>query len=267
MKKSIEILILLMCLPTLGLVQKRNLQLADYEGFKNKIGIQLGYNQGYLKDLNFSVLNYQEGGVMYSLQYSRQQPNGKSIFNVDGDFSLGKLKTSASDDLTSSITMSNLEISYVRLLSPKEQTTRFYLGGQYNTYLQILDWNNLESFSFLVTHGVGVKGLLAYNFNPKHQFTTTLFIPIFQNLVRPPYNGIDETVLENQDNTVKLIFLGKPSSFNTYVAFDWTFNYAYSLSNKFALTATYLVRYQQVIEINRTKHLQNQLTVGMDYKF
>jgi hypothetical protein len=233
--------------------------------YKNQIGIQVGYNQGYLKDLNFSPLNYKESGTLYALNYTHQKPKG--IFYVDLDFSLGKLKTRASKHFTSSMTLANLEISYVRKLTKKESKYFFHLGGQYSSYLQILDWNDYESFSFLAIHGIGVKGLLSYNINSKHKFNTSLFIPVFQDLVRPPYNGIDETIIENQDNTVKLIFAGKPSSFNTYCSFDWKFNYLYSISNRLDLTATYLARYQNVFEINTVKHLQNQFTVGVNFNF
>ena len=233
----------------------------------NKIGIQIGNNFGYLKDLNFSVLNYNESGLLYSLDYINQKPNGKGIFNADIDFSLGKLKSKASEYFTSDITLANLEVSYIRLLAKKENQLIFFLGGQYNSYLQILDWNDFESFSFLATHGIGVKGLLQCNLNSKHTFKTSLFIPVFQNLVRPPYNAIDETIIENQDNTLKLIFSGKLSSFNTYFSFDWKLNYVFEVAKRFDLTATYLVRYQKVSEINTVKHLQNQITFGANFKF
>jgi len=267
MKKSVIIFMIFIVYSNSVFSQEGELKPIKKQLHKNQIGFQIGYNQGYLKDLNFSALNYKENGLLYSLNYIHQKPNGKGIFNVDMDFSLGKLKTRASKDFTSAITMANLELSYVRKLTNKDSKYSFYLGGQYNSYLQILDWNDYESFSFLATHGIGLKGLLSYNLNSKHKFTTSLFIPVFQDLVRPPYNGIDETIIEDQDNTVKLIFAGKPSSFNTYFAFDWKLNYFYAISNRFDLTATYLVRYQNVSEINKVKHLQNQFTIGLNFKF
>lgn len=232
---------------------------------KNSIGLQLGYNAGYLKDVNFSALNYKEGGLLYSLKFEHHPPNEKEIIDAEFNFCLGTLKTKASDNLTSASTMANFEFSYLRKLIQKRAA--IYLGAQYNSYLQILDWQGYESFSFLSTHGIGFKGLLSYPLSSKHKFTSSLFIPVFQNLVRPPYNGIDEKIIENQDNISLIIFDGQPASFNQYFAFDWKLNYLFSLSKKFDLSATYLLRYQKTSEINEITHLQNQLSVGLNFKF
>lgn len=268
MKHKILVLFILSLFSQFVYSQKNDLGTNSIGGkYKNQIGIQIGYNQGYLKDLNFSALNYKEGGLLYSFNYTHQKPSGKNIFNVDIDYCSGKLKTKVSKDFTSEITVANLEFSYARKLTKKDNELTFYLGGQYNSYLQILDWEDLESFSFLATHGIGPKGLLTYNVNSKHKFTTSLFIPVFQNLVRPPYNGIDETIIENQDNTVKIIFAGKLASFDKFFGFDWKLNYTYAISNRFDLSATYLARYQNVAEINMVKHLQNQYAIGLNFKF
>lgn len=266
MKKNNTILLIgILAYTNLIFAQENQFNEKAVDSFKHKIGLLIGYNQGYLTDLNFSPLNYRENGLLYSLKYTRQ--TNKAVFNVTADFSLSKIKTKASADFTSSMTMGNLEMSYCRLLSRKQSKTSFYLGGQYNSYLQILDWKEFESFSFFVSHGVGLKGLLQHEFNSKHRITTSLFIPIFQNLVRPPYNGIDENVIENQDNQVKLIFSGKPSSFDSYFACYWHLNYFYLISKRFELEVSYLARYQNTFEINELKHWQNQFSVGGNLKF
>ncbi len=236
------------------------------KSYNNSIGFRVGYDQGYLKDLNFSPLNYNEGGLLYALNYTNQSPNEKGIFNVAFEFSSPQLKAKTSGYLTSYLTMANLEIAYVRRVTTKEKLS-LYLGGQYSSYLQIADWQDFESFSFLASHGIGIKGLLSYNLDSKHRFSSSLFIPVFQFLARPPYNGIDEEVIENQDNIEKIIFNAKPTSFNQYLAFDWRINYLFSLSKRFDLSATYLLRYQNLSEINKVIHLQNQLSVGLNVNF
>ena len=260
MEKYILICLLLM-LGKLGFSQTNTT-----EQTKNCVGLQVGYNHGYLKDLNFSPLNYKEGGLLYALNYTNQNPNGKVILNVDIEFSSAQLKTKASDYLASNLIMANFETSFVRKVS-KEKKLLIYIGGQYSSYLQIIDWQDYESFSFLASHGVGVKGLISYNLTAKHRFSSSLYIPVFQFLARPPYNGIDENIIENQDNIAKIIFNGKPVSFNQYLAFDWKINYLYSLSKRFDFSATYLLRYQNVSEINEVVHLQNQLSIGLKFKF
>lgn len=38
----------------------------------NFTGRQVGHNQGYLQDLNFSLLNYNEGGVLSAFSKTNQ---------------------------------------------------------------------------------------------------------------------------------------------------------------------------------------------------
>lgn len=241
--------------------------LSRVKGQENQIGFDLGFNQGFLKDLNFSPLNYQEGGLLYSLDYVRKQSKGKGILSIDADFSFGKLQTAASESFISEQTLFNLELSYLRKINLENQNWQFYLGGQYNSYLQILDWNDFDSFSFLATHGIGLKGFTAYKINDKNSIQSTFFLPLIQNLVRPPYNGIDEYIIENQDNILKILTHGKPAVFNKYIAFDWKVNYIYVLNSRLNLRISYLLRYQNVNEINKFIQLQNQFTTGLLLKF
>lgn len=246
-----------------GLAQNKSIEKTKL----NHIGIAVGYNQGYVNDLNFSALNYHESGLCYSLDYIRQQRNGKGFLIVDADVSLGKLKNRASGFFTSNNTVANLEISYLHKIYLKNPKCETYLGGQLNTYLQILDWNDYESFSFLATHGIGPKVLVSFKLNPNNRFQASLFLPLFQNLVRPPYNGIDELIIENQDNTIKLITSGQPASFNKYMALDWKLIYSLAITHVFDWNFSYLLRYQNINEVNKFVHLQNQLTTGLTFNF
>ncbi|MEQ9413040.1 MAG: hypothetical protein RIF39_04385 [Cyclobacteriaceae bacterium] len=233
----------------------------------NQIGMAAGNNRGYVKDLNFSALNYHETGFFYSLDYIRQQRNGKGLLIVDADVSLGKLKTRTSYFFTSNNTMANLEVAYLRKINLKNLKLETYVGGQFNTYLQILEWNDYESFSFVATHGIGLKTIVNFKLNSKNRFQTSLFLPLFQNLVHPPYNGIDETIIGNQDNMFKLIISGQPASLNKYLAFDWKLNYSLAFTYRFDWNVSYLVRYQNINEVNKFVHLQNQLTTGLTFNF
>lgn len=233
---------------------------------QNSLGIRVGYNQGYFKDLNFSPLNYTEAGMLFGLTYTKLSSKEKGVLNVDLEFSSSQLKTKKSSYLVSNSTLANLEISYLRRVSSSKDLS-FYIGGEYSSYVQIVDWQDFDSFSYLASHGIGVKGLLFYDLTPIHRFSTSLFIPVFQFLARPPYNGIDEEIIENQDNIAKIIFNGSPSSVGQYLALEWKINYLLSISEKVDLSATYLLRYQNLSEINKVIHLQNQLSIGANIKF
>lgn len=233
---------------------------------KQHLGIRFGYNHGYLKDLNFSPLNYTEGGLIYSLNYMHQSENTKSIFNAAMEFASLSLDSKASAYFESNLTLANIEIAYVRQVM-RNKGISLYLGGQYSSYLHIVDWQYYESFSYLASHGLGMKGLFLYELSSTHRFSSSLFLPVFQFLARPPYNGLNEEIIENQDAIGKIILNGKPSSFKHYLAFDWKINYLFSLSKRVDLSATYLLRYQHLPEINKVSHLQNQFFLGANIKF
>lgn len=235
---------------------------------KNQIGVFGGYNQGFLKDQIFSNLNYTENGYLIGLHHRHNKPNGKNLIETNLTFSSGKLKTNYSDFFTSSYIWANINLAYLRKLTTlKNKNINIYLGAKYKTQIQYLDWNNQTSFSFLATHGLSLQTVIFYDIKPKHSIETALSIPIFQVLVRPPYNGIDNFITTNQDKTVKLIFTGKPTTINKYFAINWTANYHYDINKRFELKLGYTFNYERVFDTHKFIQLQNQITTGFNFKF
>jgi hypothetical protein len=235
---------------------------------KNQIGIFGGYNQGFLKDQIFSNLNYTENGYLVGLHYRRFNPNGDNLIESNVNFSSGKLKTNNIDFFTGSYILAKVNLAYLRKLpNHKNQIFSSYLGVNYKTQIQYLDWNNQTSFSFIATHGLSIQTYLFYKIKTKHSIETALSIPVFQVLVRPPYNGIDNFITDNQDNTFKLIFTGKPTSLNKYVAVNWETNYKYEISNRFELNLGYTLNFEKVLETHNFIQLQNQIKAGINFKF
>ena len=263
-------ILIILCLSTITLVHSQSKQSLDTTAdFKNSIGFEIGYNQAYLKDINFSPLNYTGGGILYSLMYTHQIPEGIGIFNVDVDFSAGTIGTDANDFFDSSYTLVNAEISYLRKIYSIEDTWSFFLGGQYNTYAQEIDADEVEATSYLAAHGIGAKALATYRVNAKHRFNTSVVIPVVQILVRPPFNGENVSTQQKIDNGefLNVLFSGDIATFDAYFALDWKLNYQYELSSKVDLTATYLLRYQNVSGFNKLTQLHNQLSVVLLLKF
>ncbi len=235
---------------------------------KNHIGVFGGYNQGFLKDQIFSNLNYTENGFLVGLHYRHLKPNGKNLIEVNVSYSSGKLKTNNIEYFTSSYILANVNLAYLRKLpNHKNQNISSYLGVRYKTQIQYLDWNNQTSFSFIATHGLSIQTNIFYKIKPKHNIETALSIPVFQVLVRPPYNGIDNFITSNQDNTFKLIFTGKPTSLNKYFAINWETNYKYEISKRFDLKLSYTLNYERVFETHKFIQLQNQISIGINFKF
>jgi hypothetical protein len=235
---------------------------------KDQIGIRGGFNQGFLKDQIFSNLNYTENGFLVILDYRHLKPNGNNLIESNVFFSSGKLKTNNIDFFTSSYIMANIKLAYLRKLhSHKNNKFASHLGIKYKTQIQYLDWNNQTSFSFIATHGLSIQTNIFYKIKPKHNIETALSIPVFQVLVRPPYNGIDNFITDNQNNTFKLIFTGKPTSLNKYFAINWETNFKYEISKRFELKLGYTLNYERVFETHKFTQLQNQITTGINFKF
>ena len=262
-KKLIPILTLLLCLAVNVYSQSDTTKTR-----KNHIGVLGGYNQGFLKDQIFSNLNYTEDGYLVGLHYRHLKPNGKNLIEANLSFSSGKMKTNYADFFTSSYILANINLAYLRTLpNLKNKKMSIYLGAKYKTQIQYLDWNNQTSFSFLATHGLSLQTVILYDIKPKHSVETGLSIPFFQLLVRPPYNGIDNFITSNQDNTVKLIFTGKPTTINKYFGINWTSNYKYEINKRFELQLGYIFNYERVFDTHKFIQLQNQITTGVNFKF
>ncbi|WP_423148380.1 hypothetical protein [Rubrolithibacter danxiaensis] len=264
MKQKISYLLFLVLICTNILAQDD-----ESPGFiKNKIGIEAGINVGYLKDRNFSPLNYNETGAIFSLNYIHVKPAMKSILTADLDFTNGKLKADPTDFFNAISLSGNLEVSLLwKVSQSKNNRLLFFLGPQYNSYLQYIDWNERETWSYLTTHGIDLKGSVLYKLSDKKTFQSSLSIPIVQLLVRPPYNGFDQYIVQNQEKVLKILLRGELASFDKYYGFDWKTLYKYAASNHLDFNLSYMLRFQQVNGFNKMVHFQNQLTAGFSIKF
>jgi hypothetical protein len=235
---------------------------------KSSIGLSYGVNSGLLKDLNFSPLHYKETGHLFSLKYLRNNPKSKNIFEVDVDFSSGKTKTDASTFLTSNFIYGKINTSYYRKINASKNNQRnFYAGAGYATNLFYVEWDDNEAFSYVATHGLTLNLKTNYAINQRNQVYSSISIPFLQLLARPPYNGRDEFIIENQNNPAKIFFHGKLATFNQYYGFSWATQYNFSVSKRIDLSLNYNLNLQKVTGGNKLIHLQNQLQAGLNFKF
>ncbi len=235
---------------------------------KNTIGLSYGVNSGLLKDLNFSPLHYKESGHLLSLQYLRHNPKRKNIFEIGIDFSSGKTKTDVSNLLTANYIYGKINASYYRKINAsKNSKWKFYAGAGYATNLFYVEWDDNEAFSYVATHGLTFNFKANYLINKRNQVYSTISIPFLQLLARPPYNGRNEFIIENENSPAKIFFNGKIATFNQYYGFSWTTKYNYSINKLIDLSANYNLNLQKVTGVNKITHLQNQLQAGLNIKF
>jgi len=233
----------------------------------NSIALSYGVNSGLLKDLNFSPLHYNENGRLFSLQYLRHTPVRKNIFEVGIDFNSGKEKPDVSTFLTANYIYGKINASYYRKINTSNNKWNFYAGAGYATSLFYVEWDDNEAFSYFATHGLTLNCKANYILHGRSQVYSTISIPFLQLLARPPYNGRDEFIIENENSPVKIFFDGKPATFNLYYGFSWSTKYIFSVSKRIDLSVNYNLNLQTITGVNKLTLLQNQFQGGLNIKF
>lgn len=239
----------------------------NQEENKNSINVSLGYLAGVLSDANFSPLNYRQSGSNYTLEYKRLGSNKKSILGIQINAGLSTLSTDASIFFDTESIQAQLDVFYLKRLNQITSKSTLYLGGQITSQVKSLDWENTESFSYFSTHSFGIKGLYQHKLMERLTFEASMHIPLISLLARPPYNGIDEEVIENQDNILALITNGTIESFNAYFKIETKLNITYALTKSFAIKVNFLFDYNTIYQGNDWTQFQMQTNAGLAYNF
>lgn len=246
---------------------------------KNSLGLSIGYNTGYFKDVNFSPLNYKDRGLTFKLNYDKYLDKSNSWIKAYFDLTKSSLKSSVfevyndSDGISPDFFLSDywsvkLKIAYLKQLPKATQRLAIHLGGQLHTNVNIVFLNGgTNAFTFLFAHSVDFASNITYDLNDKHQIQSSLSIPLITLLGRPPYAGYDKEVLDNQEAPLRLITNGKISTWNTYLAFDWETTYRYHLSTRWDAVLQYHVHYQRASQTYRLVNWKNQILAGIAYTF
>ncbi|MEM8523489.1 MAG: hypothetical protein AAGG68_02540 [Bacteroidota bacterium] len=242
----------------------------DMEIFpRHELTLTIGLHQSWMKDSNFSPLNYKGRGALYGLEYRLNDKANKGVFVAGLSFGTGTYRNNISDVLDTKFILGDFSLGYLSrtndLIAP---TPNFAFGGRYHFNINYLDWGEQDAFSFLANHGFEFATSTDYRLNEKHRFQAQLSLPIFSYTVRPPYNGSDEELTDNNDNhPIQLLFDGSWSTFNRLLMYDLELKYHYQVSNNFSLNLAYLNRYQNVTDLHKFVQMQNQFKVGTSFQF
>ncbi|WP_339903886.1 hypothetical protein [uncultured Cyclobacterium sp.] len=228
------------------------------------LSIRAGYQGNYLKDNALSPLHYQGSGIQYGLSYRRI---GKNIFGISVAYGAGEMRSNETSGFTNTFLDINIDVEYLFRIKNNSESLDIYLGGAYETNAFFIEWNDLDAFSYTSTQGMAIRGLLTQRINDRHSMQTSFGIPIVQFLGRPPYNGIDEFIIENQDNPVKIMLQGEPASLGHYLGLDWGLVYAYQISPRLAWNLAYSISFQKVNNLHSFKRMTMSAASGITLKF
>jgi len=231
---------------------------------ENYIGLSIGYRLDNVNDQNFSPLNQKGGGLSYALLYEKRK---KNILKLNINYSNGTLISGIDDAFESTYYTANIGVSYFKNIAPLGSNTQFYIGGAYNLDVYYMDWFDQDAFSYATTNGLSIVGALSKKLNDKQFIESSISFPLLQFLSRPPYNGINEFIIENQDNPAKIIFAGDITSLNKYQGFTWDINYNIEISNYINLRLNYTLNVKKLNEPNEFKSVSNRISTSVSYKF
>jgi len=237
---------------------------AQQENRHNRIGLSLANNMGYLKDSNFSTLNYRQSGQTFGLQYTKLK---KNRFGVRLDFSISELNSDFSKVFKTTHLIGNLNLQYQLSMPIENDKLRWYVGPEYKFNFNLLDFRGFYAFSALIAHSLNVSSTAYYQMGERHRLKASFAIPIASIMVRPPYNGYDEAIAVNEDKPLKLVTNGKLISLNKYQAFDLGLEYDFQLLKWLDIKLGYALHYQRVNDIHKLVYAQNQIILGTTIKF
>lgn len=228
------------------------------------LSLRVGYQDNYLKDNVLSPLHYRGVGLQYGLSYRRI---GENIFGISVVYGAGEVSSNETSGFTNTFLDINIGLQYLFRIKNNIESLDFYLGGAYETKAFFIEWNDLDAFSYTSSQGLVFRGLVAKRINDRHSVQTSIGVPIVQFLGRPPYNGIDEFIIENQDNPVKIMLQGEPASFGEYLGLDWGLAYAYQISPRMAWNLAYSISFQKVNNLHSYKRMAMTPETGITLKF
>ena len=233
--------------------------------YKNGIGIQIvPISIGYLKDSNFSPLNYTEKGLGFGLSYFRQK---KNTFLLDIRFGFNSMTTPKVDFFSTTHLQGNLILDYHFNKNTSNEKLKYYFGPQYKFNFNFLSDNSDLAFSYFATHNFSVLGGIEYQLANRHRVASSLSLPVFALIIQPPYNGFDEALEVKSNQPLKLITDGKFLSFNKYQAFNFAFNYTYLLSKRLDLMFAYELHYQRINDLHKFILAQHQFILKTTINF
>lgn len=240
-------------------------------GPTNTLSIQLGAKIGWLKDENLSMLNYRDRAITYQLAYEKRiSPTGRQ-FLTSLEFSNGEIRTPPYDFFNTDYIQARLNLAWLWpvLNRHSKDDVSLFFGGGYALDFNYLEWYESEfgdqdAFSFLVAHSVMAHIKAEQKIGERQQISGVLATPLYTLLVRPPYSGFDEELVENNEsNPFRLITNGEWGGLGQYAALQWQIGYMLQLNQRWRLGTTYRGDWRHTNKTARWRQLQHYLFFGL----
>lgn len=231
----------------------------------NQLSLRVGMDHTYHKDLIFSPLNNIGNGGLVVLGYRRTGKQYLLTSNIDLTYT--NLTSKASQFFSYSRFLVNVDLSLLAKLPLQHEKLQAYIGAGFLNRIDLIDYIGFTSVTYFNFYGLTLNTQLAYEISSRHRVKIACALPIYGKVARPPYTGWDKFMVEHADNFPAVFYRGEMYVIGQFFGFHGQVDYAYQLSTRFDLAASYRLMFYQVNDPQESITLSNQLSIGTNFKF
>jgi hypothetical protein len=231
--------------------------------YKTNISMQIGTSVNYLTDKSFSPLNYGSGGLVLKAGFTQSINRYKLCFNLA--FVSGNFKNKQVASFTTPFIDGDVELAFLKELKKIEgKNFKMFAGLQYNTLIHFMQWGDMDSWGYLMYHGLSAKSMSTWRISGSQRIQIGVAIPLAGILVRPPYNGYDYFIEQHQENFIRLAFKGKLTTWNHYQGVSCRISYITQMAGRLHFMLAHDLSYQGTDVPQKFRYFQNQFTLGFN---
>ena len=223
--------------------------------------VQSGVSFVTLKDQTFSPIVF--SGFVPNIRLGfNQNIRNKELWSVHLSLSSGNIRYN-NKYFSSTHQNAQFTLNYLTKLKSFGKS-KVFLGGQLNSELNTLNFDGFSSGSWYTAQKLEPIVIYDYEISDRQSIRGQLHYPIASLIGRPPYGGVDEFVVANDDNIPKILYSRlKIYSITKLVNPDIELRYFYTLQ-KTALSITANYSYIQVNSVR--KYSKNELNLSAAVK-
>ena len=248
------------------------------EGWRNKVGIQLGLHANRTQDLSFSPMIYSGTSLSaLTVAYRHQSKNGLHVASLGFE----DVSVESADQLTfpffgrsisrqaSSALSVNILYGYGHSVLAKPKSM-LWIGGLLDAHTQVVEFNYAESVDegYLVSYAFSIWGRGEYRLNQRQVAGVQVSFPLVHFVSRPPYALVDnEEIQSTSSDFAHIHSRGKVQAFSGFTKLNLAVDYALALSSAFDLLLVYHFSFLQVPDPEQLTTVRNSFDVGLALKW
>lgn len=235
---------------------------SDQVNVQNRFSVKVGISHLSLKDRVFSPIKI--SGIVPRIELAfEQKKQHQTLWSSGITVNYGNLDYKGNLFPTTAASL-QLYFNYLKGIK-SSKNANIYLGGQYNSTVNLLDYDGFSSGSWYSAQQF--EAILKYQFSisRKQLVEIQLSYPLASLVSRPDYAGLDEFVVVNSDKIPKILYSNlKVYSLNKLFNPRFALVYSHQLEKTLlSLTASY--EYLQVNSIRRYFENGWSLSIGVHF--